>query len=232
LTCDEIGYSAPTICRAGGTDQLIVWLDTEIYSLDPQSGQVHWRFAHPEDANPQRPVVNIIAPAWSNPWLLISEHYQGSLLLKLAADTPQAQVQWRSNRQRPTELNAMLASPVFIDDHVYGMTSSGVLRCFSAATGTVAWETLAVVGRRRQQFSGAYLVPHEDRCFIFNDQGDLIISRLSPDGFEEIDRSHLLEPLSYARGRNVAWSHPAFAHRCIFARNDQELICVPLGENS
>jgi hypothetical protein len=26
----------------------------------------------------------------------------------------------------------------------------------------------------------------------------------------------------------VHWSHPAFANRCVFARNDQELICVDL----
>jgi hypothetical protein len=26
----------------------------------------------------------------------------------------------------------------------------------------------------------------------------------------------------------VVWSHPAFAGRCVFARNDKELVCVSL----
>jgi hypothetical protein len=26
----------------------------------------------------------------------------------------------------------------------------------------------------------------------------------------------------------VVWSHPAFARRCLFARNDKELVCVDL----
>jgi len=26
----------------------------------------------------------------------------------------------------------------------------------------------------------------------------------------------------------VWWSHPAFANRCVFARNDKELVCVSL----
>jgi hypothetical protein len=26
----------------------------------------------------------------------------------------------------------------------------------------------------------------------------------------------------------VVWSHPAFANRCVYARNDKELVCVSL----
>jgi hypothetical protein len=26
----------------------------------------------------------------------------------------------------------------------------------------------------------------------------------------------------------VVWSHPAFANRCVFARNDKEMVCVSL----
>ena len=29
-------------------------------------------------------------------------------------------------------------------------------------------------------------------------------------------------------GRDVVWSHPAFADRCVFARNDKEIVCVSL----
>jgi hypothetical protein len=29
-------------------------------------------------------------------------------------------------------------------------------------------------------------------------------------------------------GRPVVWSHPAFADKCLFARNDKELVCVSL----
>jgi outer membrane protein assembly factor BamB len=28
----------------------------------------------------------------------------------------------------------------------------------------------------------------------------------------------------------VVWSHPAFAGKCAFARNDRELVCVSLAE--
>ena len=65
---------------------------------------------------------------------------------------------------------------------------------------------------------------------MFNDHGDLIIARLTPKGYEQIDRAHLLEPTQTARGREVVWSHPAFANRCVYARNDKEIICVSLAK--
>jgi len=56
----------------------------------------------------------------------------------------------------------------------------------------------------------------------------LILARLDPKGYKEIDRAHILEPDHSARGRHVVWSHPAFAQRCLFARNDKEMICVSM----
>ena len=65
---------------------------------------------------------------------------------------------------------------------------------------------------------------------MFNERGELIISRLTAEGFEEISRAKLIEPTTeQLRRRNgVTWSHPAFAYRHIFARNDQELVCADL----
>ena len=70
-----------------------------------------------------------------------------------------------------------------------------------------------------------------NRFFLFNEKGDLIIARLSPKGYEEVSRAHLLEPTNTAAGRDVLWSHPAFANRHVYARNDKEIICADLAES-
>lgn len=62
----------------------------------------------------------------------------------------------------------------------------------------------------------------------WNELGDLIIAKLGPSGYEEISRAHLLEPTNRDAGRMVVWSHPAFANKSMFARNDKELIRVDL----
>ena len=71
-------------------------------------------------------------------------------------------------------------------------------------------------------------MPHGDRFFLFNEKGDLIIARLTPKGYEEIDRATCSSRRARPQARRVVWSHPAFANRCVFARNDKELICVSL----
>jgi hypothetical protein len=40
----------------------------------------------------------------------------------------------------------------------------------------------------------------------------------------------LLEATNTDPGRAVVWSHPAFANRSIYARNDKELVCVSLAK--
>jgi hypothetical protein len=74
------------------------------------------------------------------------------------------------------------------------------------------------------------LSPLGERSFQFNDVGELIIARLTPNGYEEIDRAKIIAPTLWSSGREVVWSHPAFANRCVFVRNDKEIRCVSLAK--
>ena len=74
----------------------------------------------------------------------------------------------------------------------------------------------------------AFVVKNGDRFFLFNEKGELLIAKLSPKGYEELSRSKILEPTFVYGGRDVVWSHPAFANRCVYARNDKELVCASL----
>ena len=38
----------------------------------------------------------------------------------------------------------------------------------------------------------------------------------------------LIEPTQKALRRMVVWSHPALANRCVYARNDREIVCADL----
>ena len=71
---------------------------------------------------------------------------------------------------------------------------------------------------------------HQDRFFIHNETGELIIAKLSPKGYEEVSRTKLIEPTGKAQGRSIVWSHPAFANRSIYLRNDSEIRCYSLAK--
>ncbi len=95
--------------------------------------------------------------------------------------------------------------------------------------GEIMWQTFELMPEQRRAQSGTvFLVKHEDRFFLFTDSGDLVIARLSPSNFKFLDRASILPPTGDAFGRSVLWSHPAFSNRCMFARNDKELICISL----
>jgi hypothetical protein len=112
-----------------------------------------------------------------------------------------------------------------------------MLRAVELDTGKKLWFTFKpVIGKEEtEDFKGAgsgtaFLVKNGDRFFLFAETGDLVIAKLSPDRCEEVSRARLLEPTSAAFGRKVVWTHPAFADKCAFLRNDKEIICVSLAE--
>ena len=121
---------------------------------------------------------------------------------------------------------------LFLDgDHLYGVDGKGELRCVKIATGEQLWTTHASTTRPRPGLTLGVRVSGQtlgDRFFLASETGDLVIARLTPEKYEELSRTHVMEPTSTAFGRLVWWSHPAFAGRCLFARNDKELVCVSL----
>ena len=57
-----------------------------------------------------------------------------------------------------------------------------------------------------------------------------IIARLTPEKYQEVGRVRLIEPNNRDAGRLVVWSHPAFANRSVYARNDGEIVCASLAK--
>jgi hypothetical protein len=95
--------------------------------------------------------------------------------------------------------------------------------------GERLWATTAPTAGadvRRPGHGTAFLVKHSDRFYLMSEVGDLIIAKLSAKGYDEVSRFHVLEPTNDSFGRAVVWSHPAFARRSVYARNDKELVCV------
>ena len=96
--------------------------------------------------------------------------------------------------------------------------------------GTRLWQITAATfgGPGRARYGTAFVVKNGDRFVLFNEKGDLILANLTRQGYEELGRQHVLEPTNVVFDRSVVWSHPAFANRCLYARNDKELVCVSM----
>jgi outer membrane protein assembly factor BamB len=230
LTAVEIGYAPPVIYTIHGRRQLVIWHPDAVSGLDPETGKLLWSQPYPVGGEPKRPEVTIAMPMLEGDRLFLTCFYQGSLLLQIGPEGPK--IIWNrrssSGEQMNDGLHTVLGTPVFKDGCIYGVCGFGELRCLDAQTGDRKWETYAATGGHKGFFANAFLTAHEDRTFLWNDQGELIIAKLKPDGYEEISRAKLLEPLEKTRGRVVTWCHPAYANRCVYVHNGKELICVSL----
>ncbi|MBD93261.1 MAG: pyrrolo-quinoline quinone [Acidobacteria bacterium] len=223
------GVAQPVIIEAGGVRQLVIWHPLAVSSLDPATGEVYWE--QPFEVGYD---MTVATPVRRGSDLFVTTFYDGPMMLGLDNDRPDAEMRWRgdSHSEILTDgLHAVIGTPIIEGDYIYGFGSYGQLRCLVAATGERVWETQEATGERAR-WTSAFLVKHEDRVFINNDRGDLIIAKLSPEGYEEISRTSLLKPTSRPGNRReltyVNWSHPAYANKHIIARNDEEIISASL----
>jgi outer membrane protein assembly factor BamB len=236
VTKGELGYCPPVIFEAGGKRQLIIWLPQEVAGLHPETGKPYWQenFRTAIPAN-----MTIPTPRKQGDLLFLTSFYGGSIMLKLDREKPAASVAWakkgRNEKPDKTEaLHAVMCTPVFKGDYIYGLCSYGELRCLKAASGERVWQDFKVTGTKQKEedrWDNAFIIEQNGRYFLFNEKGDLIMARMTPKGYEEVSRAHILEPTSkagYGFVRRVLWSHPAFANRCMYARNDKEIVCVSL----
>jgi outer membrane protein assembly factor BamB len=227
LSAKEPGYCPPTLIDAAGQKQLIIWHPESVNALDPESGRLFWTQPFPSNSG-----LSVSTPRQFGDLVFVTTFYNGSLMLRLDPANG-AGVVWRSKKasEKDTDgLHSIISTPFLEAGYIYGVCSYGQLRCLRAETGERLWETLqaTTADGKETRWANAFLIKNGDRFFLCNENGDLIIARLTPDGYHEISRAHLLEPTNHDPGRDVVWSHPAFANRSIYARNDQEIVCVDL----
>ena len=125
-------------------------------------------------------------------------------------------------------LHTVMSTPVWRGNHIYGICGFGELRCLDALTGDRVWESSAALGGKVGLFGTAFFVEQGNRFFVWNDQGELILARLTPEKFKETSRAKLLDTSENTRGRDIIWCHPAFANGHAYVHNGKELICVKL----
>ena len=215
---ESLTFSSPIIVSAGGARQLIVWTQESVTAFNPATGETWWR---------QRLLTGsdyaVSTPVCDKDRLLI-----GGLMFQLDADKPEARVVWPESKSPSRRIYSHTSTALILGDHLYTAKSSGELICVDANSGEQVWETAAVTDLK----GGATinLTPNGDSVLLYTDRGELIRARLTPQGYEEISRTLVLQPTFPFGGRNLTWSSPAFADRLIFARSGKELICASLAK--
>jgi outer membrane protein assembly factor BamB len=217
---ETAGHASPMIVKAGGRRQLIVWTTQSVSSLDPATGQLFWRELFSAGSSGA-----VATPVFSGNQLLVS-----GLMLKLDDKKPSASVLWPESRVATRRILSGTSTPLLQAGYVYSLNPAGNLVCLEADTGRQIWETDQVTREKKGSSACMHMTVNGRSVFIYNEVGELIMAHLSPEGYEEICRTTLLEPTYAFGGKKLTWAAPSFANGHVYARNEKEIICASLRE--
>ena len=237
LSAADPGYNSPVLIESGGVTQLVAWTPKHLYGLNPLDGQKYWSV-------PLEPRhgMSIMSPRKEGNLLFAAGIGNVGVTLELDPKNPKnVKEVWRAKGDAEPKdgVYPINMTPFIENGTVYAADQPGMFRAVDLRTGVRKWESFKPIFgvEKPDDFKApcgtAFVVKNADNglFYLFTETGDLAIGKLSPKGYEEFGRTHLLDPTCTAlNGRKAVWSHPAFADKCIFARNDKHLVCVPLGE--
>jgi outer membrane protein assembly factor BamB len=211
---DPVSNSSPIIITAGGRRQLIVWSDSSLASLDPANGHTYWREPMVTSNND-----SVATPVCQGNRLLVS-----GLMLDVSADPPR--FRWPENRAPSKRILSNTSTAVLQGEYIFSARGLGELVCLEAATGRQIWGTNSLTASKNG--ASINITPQGGGFFLFTDEGNLIRAQLSPAGYREISRAHLIDPTWPFGQTKFVYAPPAFANRHVFARNEGEVVCASL----
>ena len=208
------GYSSPTLLEVAGVEQVVSVTGTEVVGLRPGTGDLLWRFPFKTDF-----ACNTATPIAVDGGIFISagENHGCVLIdLKPQGDGFVARSRWDSLDTKSVMRNEWQTS-IVVGDHLYGFDNVGAagpvthLVCLEAKTGQEIW--------RKLRFGKGNMVSADGKLWITSIDGELILARATPAGYEEFGRAALLgnnrQTLTIAGGRG-------------YLRDDLEVLCIGL----
>lgn len=212
---DPAGYSTPIIVGEGDAEQLVGWTPEHILGINPRDGSIHWSVPYKVTYG-----VSIATPICHCGIVFVTGYWEGSKAIRLGRSPAESALLWQDKKN----LQGLMAQPLARAGYVYTLDKDQGLLCCEIATGRILWtDDHQMTPRGRNPHAVLQWLGDSDRAIILNAEGDLVLARLTPDGYEEESRTNIIQPAP-----GPIWTHPAFAGDCVFARNDVEIVCVKL----
>jgi outer membrane protein assembly factor BamB len=200
LSCDGPGYASPIIVTLAGARQIVTMTDKSVIGVAAHNGQLLWRLPWPDEWN-----ENIVTPMlWKN-LLILSGTRRGTMAVQPVRNGEQWELKqiWHN-----PEIAMYMNSPVLEGNHLFGLSSKrkGQYFCLEAATGKAVWTT-----EGREGFQSAMLNA-KDVILILTSEANLIVTRKSPKGFEQLAK--------YTVADSPTFAHPVLMGKRILVKDD------------
>jgi outer membrane protein assembly factor BamB len=205
--------AAPILIEFAGQLQLVFLAGGTVTGLDPNNGRVLWSTPHDPGND-----LNCGTPIWGpdNVLFVSSAYKAGSRAIQLTqkGTATHADELWFTNRVRFMFLNA-----IRLGDYVYGTTGDfgpAFLTALNIKTGQPAWQ--------HRGFGRASIVYADGKAIIMDEDGDLALARLAPEGVTILSEARIFDTTS--------WTAPTLVGTTLYARDRQKIVALDLGHGN
>ena len=202
--------AAPILIDFEGQTQLVFLAGGTITALDPNNGRILW--SHPHDPGND---LNCATPIWGRDNILfVSSAYKAgsrAIQLKKQSGGTSTEELWFTNRVR-----FMFLNPIRVGDYVYGTTGDfgpAFLTALNIKTGQSAWQ--------HRGFGRASLLQAGDKTIIMDEDGDLALARLTPEGATILAQTKIFD--------TTTWTAPTLVGTTLYARDREKIVAINLG---
>jgi outer membrane protein assembly factor BamB len=201
----------PILIEMGGRQQLVIFGGGTVNGMDPASGEVLWSTPH-DPGNDLNCGTPLFGP--DNILFVSSAYRAGSRAIQLTqqGSATHAEELWFTNRVRFMFLNA-----VRVGDYIYGTTGDfgpAFLTALEVKTGKAAWQ--------HRGFGRAGLLYADGKAIIMDEDGDLALARLAPEGVTILAETKKLFD-------TTTWTVPTLAGKTLYARDREKIVALDLG---
>jgi outer membrane protein assembly factor BamB len=207
---DRPGYCSPLLVPTRKGRLLVFWTAEHVAGLEPATGKVRWKVPF-EGVTYDVAISDVV---FAGGVLLASNYWSGSKAVRLDDDGDRPEVAWEGK-----QLSLLMSTPLVRGHHAYALDRHRGLKCLDVRTGEVLWQDRHVTPRGTNPQASLVWAGTSSVALILNERGELLAAELKPQGCRILARVPILGP---------TWAHPAYAGDCVFARNDEEIVCVPL----
>ena len=207
-----VSEAPPLLIDLDGQEQLVILGGGTLNGLDPTTGRLLW--AHPHDPGND---FNFMVPLWGDDNIIfVSSGYKtGSRALSLSRSGGMTRVDelWVD-----PQLQFMFLNPIRVGNYVYGTDGTfgpAFMTGVDVRTGETVWQ--------ERGFAKASLLYASGKTIIMDEDGDLALARLTPDGMTVLARTSLFE--------TVSWTVPTLVGTVLYVRDRERIIALELGKD-
>lgn len=223
-TCGKLpaSYATPVVVPLGDRHIVVAPLENSLLLADAKTGQklMEQDISSGYDEHSA-------APIYREPLLFTSGPFRSGgtqYLLDPVEESARLamKIEWFTQ-----EMSNDIASSVLVGEHLYGFDlrepqsrlhrpSRGHFRCLSWSEGSEAWNS--------QEPGHANIIAADGKLLMFNDRGELLLCRATPDRYEELARCSVFPD-------DVCWTQPALSNGRVYLRTHQQAVCLEVGSS-